>query len=92
MNAFDRFCAVLAGILAVPLLILGVIGVFAGSSAHFSLPPILGVAPAFFGWGILRSVMIAWNVPSTQPVSVESPQTPPAFNGWPNENGPDSEA
>jgi hypothetical protein len=93
MNGFDRFCAVLAGLLAAALLILGVIGLFAGSSAHFSLPPVLGVAPAFVGWGILRSIMLAWNVDpkgsqTTLPPSSPS-GSPPAFTGWGSGNHDD---
>jgi hypothetical protein len=38
MNGFDKFCAALAFALAIVFLILGVIGLFAGSSANFSLP------------------------------------------------------
>ena len=61
MNFFDKFCAVFAFILGAIFLILGVIGLFVGCNAHFSLPPILGVVPALVGWGIVRPVIIAWN-------------------------------
>jgi len=88
MNGFDRFCAVLAGLLAavLMLMLMGVIGLFAGSSAHFSLPPVLGVLPAFVGWGIIRSIMLAWNVDSkgSQPtLPPSSPSgSPPVFSDW----------
>ena len=55
MSAFDKLCAAVAFLLGVALLILGVFGLFAGCKAHFTLPPILGVLPAFVGWGIIRA-------------------------------------
>ena len=60
MNFFDKFCAVFAFILGAIFLLLGVMGLFVGCNAHFSLPPILDAAPALVGWGIVRPVMIAW--------------------------------
>jgi hypothetical protein len=60
MNAFDKICAVLAFPLGVVLLVLGIIGLFVGCNASFVLPPILGVVPAFVGWGIIRPVVVAW--------------------------------
>ena len=60
MTLFDKICAVPALIFSVILLLLGGIGFFLGSSANFSLPPILGCLPFFIGWGIFRSVLIAW--------------------------------
>jgi hypothetical protein len=84
MNGFDRFCAVLAGLLAAVLM--GVMGLFAGIKAHFSLPPVLGAAPALAGWGIIRSIMLAWNVDSkgSQPtLPPSSPSgSPPVFSDW----------
>jgi hypothetical protein len=62
MNAFDKCCAALAFLMGVVLLILGVAGLFLGASAHFTLPPVLGVVPAFIGWGIVRAIVIAWKV------------------------------
>lgn len=88
MNGFDRFCAVLAGILGAVLLLLGAIGIFFGSAAHFRLPPILGGLPALVGWGIIRTVMLAWNVPSQSAdssgsSSANSPlEPPPPFTDW----------
>lgn len=60
LSAFEKLCAGMAFVLAIALVVLGFIGTFAGCSAHFTLPPILGVIPAFVGWGIIRSVRIAW--------------------------------
>ena len=60
LGAFDKFCAVLAAVLGVVLVIMGMFGLFIGVSASFSLPPILGLLPTIVGWGILRSVRIAF--------------------------------
>ena len=62
MNLFDRVCAVPAMILGAVFLILGILGLFTGCKAHFTLPPILGVLPAVVGWGIVKSVWVAWKV------------------------------
>ena len=63
MNAFDKLCAMAAFLLGIVFLILGVVGLFAGCRAQFTLPPLLGVIPAFVGWGIVRAVYFAWNPP-----------------------------
>jgi hypothetical protein len=60
MNIFDKICIGVAFIMGVILLGLGVLGLFEGCNAHFSLPPLWGVIPAFVGWGIVRSVIVAW--------------------------------
>ena len=60
MSVFDRVCAVLACVLGIVFLILGLFGVFAGCQANFTLPPIVGGLPALVGWGIIRSVRVAW--------------------------------
>ena len=62
MSAFDKLCGALAFLLGVALMILGIFGLFAGCKAHFTLPPVLGVIPAFVGWGIIRAILVAWNV------------------------------
>ena len=66
MNFFDKCCASLAFVLGLVFLILGAIGTFSGCQANFSLPPILGIVPAFVGWGMVRSVYVAWNMPRPQ--------------------------
>lgn len=65
MNLFDKSCAVLAFVLAIALGLLGVIGLFSGCRAQFSLPPVLGALPAFIAWGIIRAVVVAWRIPPT---------------------------
>jgi len=65
MNMFDKTCAVLAFILGVIFIPLGVVGLFTGCRAHFSLPPVLGGLPALAGWGMVKTIMIAWK--STKP-------------------------
>ena len=78
MNAFDKLCAAVAFLLGIVFLVLGVIGLFAGCRAHFTLPPIVGVIPAFVGWGMVRAVYVAWNRPSSPgPSTIAEPDAPP---------------
>lgn len=60
MNVFDRICALLAFALGIALIVSGIIGAFIGIGAWYRLPPILGILPAFAGWGIVRSVYFGW--------------------------------
>jgi hypothetical protein len=62
LSGFDRFCAVIAFALGIVLLILGGFGLFVGCNANFTLPPILGAVPALVGWGIVKSVRVAWRI------------------------------
>ena len=86
MSEFDRFCAVLAGLVGSVLMILGALGLFFGSKAHFALPPVLGVLPAFVGWGIVRSIMVAWNVTPDESANGHSGASgdgsPSQFGNW----------
>jgi hypothetical protein len=79
MNAFDKFCAIFSFLLGLVLLVLGVIGLFTGCKANFSLPPVLGVLPALVGWGIVRSVYFAWSAqrPPWSPPPFEPPEVEP---------------
>jgi hypothetical protein len=67
VNAFDKVCAVFAFVLGCVLLGLGALGLFMGCKAYFTLPAILGGLPALVGWGIVRSVVVAWRHPPWQP-------------------------
>jgi hypothetical protein len=67
MNLFDKICAVLAFLLGIVLMILGILGTFTGCNAHFTLPPVLGALPALVGWGIIRSILLAWNSKPADP-------------------------
>jgi len=60
VNIFDKICAGLAFVLGAILIVLGVVGLFTGCKAHFALPPVLGAIPALLGWGIVKSVIVAW--------------------------------
>jgi len=71
VNMFDKICAVLAFILGAIFILFGVIGLFTGCKAHFSLPPVMGVLPALAGWGIIKPIMIAWN--TTKPPQIQHP-------------------
>ena len=76
LNLFDKICAVVAFLLAILFLLLGGFGLFLGCNAHFSLPPLLGIIPAFVGWGIVKSVLVAWKkpaVPTQAPLMADDP-------------------
>ena len=60
MTMFDKWCAGAAFVFGIAFVVLGVLGVFFGCNAHFTLPPVLGVIPALVGWGIVRTVRLAW--------------------------------
>lgn len=62
MNLFDRICAVFAFALGILFVLVGLVGLFVGVSAWFTLPPVLGILPAFAGWGIVRAIYFAWRV------------------------------
>ena len=63
MNIFDKICACLAFALGAVFIVLGVLGLFTGCKANFALPPILGAVPALVGWGIIKSIIVAWKRP-----------------------------
>ena len=56
LNGFDKFCCILAALLGIAFLILGILGLFMSVNANFTLPPVLGVIPAFVGWGVLKAM------------------------------------
>ncbi len=66
MNIFDKICACLAFALGAVFIVLGILGLFTGCKANFSLPPILGVVWALVGWGIIKSIIVAWKRPKQQ--------------------------
>ena len=61
MNLFDKICACLAIPVGLIFMLLGIFGFFAGSSAHFTLPPILGGLPFFLGWAMCVCLIKFWN-------------------------------
>jgi len=64
LGGFERFCAAGAFILGVALGVSGVFGQFLGVEMSITLPPVLGGLCALIGWGIIRSVIIAWRAPA----------------------------
>jgi hypothetical protein len=85
VNAFDKLCAVGAFVLGLVFLVFGVLGLFVGCSARFTLPPLLGVLPAFVGWGIVRAVYFAWSSPPEAPSPSpfrERPTMPNELDYW----------
>ena len=60
MTGFDKVCAVFAIPIGVVFMVLGVVGLFTGSKASFSLPRIIGVLPFFLGWGMSIPLIKYW--------------------------------
>jgi hypothetical protein len=60
LSVFDRVCAALAFPIGVLFILLGLVGLFTGASANFTLPPVLGFIPALVGWGIVKPAIVAW--------------------------------
>ncbi len=64
MTTFDRICAALSIAVGAIFMVLGVIGLFFGSRANFTLPPILGGLPFFLGWGMCIPLVRYWKMSS----------------------------
>lgn len=62
MTTFDKICATLSIAVGAIFMLLGVIGLFAGAKAHFTLPPILGGLPFFLGWGMCVPLVKYWKM------------------------------
>jgi len=62
MTGFDKVCAVLAIPIGIVFMVLGAVGLFTGSKANFSLPPILGGLPFFLGWGMSIPLIRYWRI------------------------------
>ena len=60
MNTFDKLCACLAIPIGAIFMLLGIVGLFTGARAHFTLPPLLGVLPFFLGWAMCVSLVKCW--------------------------------
>ena len=63
MDVFTKVCAVLAFAVGLLFIVLGILGVFFGCRANFTLPPVLGGLPIFVGWGIVGPIVVAWRGP-----------------------------
>jgi hypothetical protein len=74
MTTFDKICATLSILIGVVFMILGVIGLFVGSKAYFTLPPILGGLPFFLGWGMCVPLVKYWRMSGIDPDADQ--------NGW----------
>ena len=76
MNLFDKICAACSFLVGVVFLFLGAVGLFQGCNAHFALPAVFGVIPAFIGWGIVRPILIAWKRSADLPLLPARPLAP----------------
>ena len=62
MTVFDKICAALSIAIGAIFMLMGVIGLFVGSKAHFVLPPILGGLPFLLGWGMCVPLVKYWRM------------------------------
>lgn len=60
MNTFDKLCACLAIPIGAIFMVLGVMGLFTGAKAQFTLPPVLGCLPFFLGWAMCVTLVKCW--------------------------------
>ncbi len=60
MTLFDKICSCLAIPIGAIFMVHGALGFFAGSKAHFTLPPVLGVLPFFLGWSMCVTLVKFW--------------------------------
>lgn len=60
MNQFDKICAVLAIPIGIVFMFLGIFGLFTGSNANFTLPPVIGALPFFLGWAMCVTLIRFW--------------------------------
>jgi hypothetical protein len=74
MTTFDKICAALSISIGAIFMVLGVIGLFIGAKAYFTLPPILGVLPFFLGWGMCVPLVKYWRMSGKDPDANQ--------NGW----------
>ena len=61
MTGFDKFCACFSIGIGAIFMALGAIGLFLGSSANFTLPPVLGGLPFLLGWGMCVPLIKFWS-------------------------------
>jgi hydrogenase/urease accessory protein HupE len=62
MNIFEKICMVVTIPVGAIFMVLGVIGLFVGCNAHFTLPPILGVLPFFLGFAMFVCLVRYWKL------------------------------
>ena len=60
MTNFDKICAILTIPIGAFFIVIGAIGLFTGSNAHFDLPPILGFLPFLLGWSMCVTLIRFW--------------------------------
>ena len=79
MNLFDKICAVIAIPIGIIMMMLGVVGLFVGSNAHFTLPPVLGGLPFFMGWAMSITLIRFWSATNKQNQGEQEPPAPDEY-------------
>ncbi len=72
LTILDKVCAGLAFALGVLLLLQGIGGVYWPATFQFELPPGAALLLLPVGWGIVRSVVVAWSHSRTRGHSTTS--------------------
>jgi len=62
MSTFDKLCSMLAIPIGALFMLLGIVGLFAGAKAAFTLPPVVGVLPFFLGWAMCVVPLKLWSL------------------------------
>jgi len=92
MTGFDKLSAALAALLGGVFIVFGIMGIILPVRFWVSLPPVVSTVWFFVGWGIVRSVYLAWNLKPNRKKTRKkiSPEisSPPSFAAEP-ESDPD---
>ena len=83
MSIFDKLCAILAIPIGAAFMVLGVVGLFGGANASFTLPPVLGALPFFLGWAMCVTLIKFWS--ATNRMAEEKPPIVKYFDGQQNQ-------
>jgi hypothetical protein len=82
MTTFDKVCAVVAIPLGFVFMVLGAFGFLMGSSAHFTLPPILGGLPFLAGWAMSVTLIRFWSLSKIPAAGTSPPVSDPLPDPW----------
>lgn len=73
LTAFDKFCGAFSIVIGLIFMLMGFIGIFGGSQASFTLPPVLGFLPFFLGWGMSMPLIKFWKISNAANNKTDAP-------------------